>query len=84
MMHQRLLDLAWMGALAEDGTPGPTELVDITRFPRPEGLLRAEKALLEATEDLRRHVPAHVMWVSLGDEIGRVGVGGRVVPNRNP
>ncbi|MDG2148918.1 MAG: hypothetical protein P8N09_05270 [Planctomycetota bacterium] len=84
MMHQRLRDLAWMGALAEDGTPGPTELVDITRFPRPEGLLRAEKALLEATEDLRRHVPAHVMWVSLGDEIGRVGVGGRVVPNRNP
>jgi hypothetical protein len=76
MMHQRLRDLAWMGAVEENGAEGLTELVDIKRFPRPEGLLRAEKALLEATEDLRRHVPAHVMWVSLGDEIGQVGVGG--------
>jgi DNA polymerase III delta' subunit len=82
MMHQRLRELALAGAGAGSAGSGLVAAVDVARFPRPEGLLAAEKALLEASEDLRRHVPAHVMWVALGREIARVGVGGPDARNR--
>lgn len=82
LMHQRLRDLALMAAGGAVPSIGPEAALDVAAFPGPEVLLAAEKALLEATEDLRRHVPAHVMWVALGAEIARVGVGGPGARNR--
>ena len=58
--------------------------VDVGRFPAPEALRSAETAVLEASEDMRRHVATQVLWVALGREIARARVVGRVAAERNP
>ncbi len=82
VMHQRLRDLAFLqGGGAPEGVR-TTAVVDAAAFPATETLLAAEEAVLEATADFRRHVPAHVTWVALGHEIAHEGVGGPASPKR--
>lgn len=67
VLHARLADLvALAGGAAADAarTPAPAEL---GAMGGPDRLLAAERALLEASMDLRRHVPAAVSWTALAD-----------------
>lgn len=78
LLHARLRD----HALAEAGSPTPAATWGMV--PRPEGgggpdgpgrpWDALERALLEATEDIRRHVPAPVVWTALGLSL-TIGVG---------
>lgn len=76
LFHQRLRDLALSHAGGTD--PGPTGGIpdDLRRLPN-DALFSLESALLVAHADLRRHVPAGVLWLALGlaAEVARMGVG---------
>ncbi len=82
VLHQRVRDLVLLVSGGDPDAARTSAAVDVARFPSADRLLRAEKPLLEAVEDLRRHVPPHVTWLALGLEIARVGVGGDGAANR--
>ncbi len=55
-------------------TPAPA---DPEQLPEAEPLLAADAVLMEAAEDLRRHIPPQVAWSGLGLGLATIGVGVR-------
>ena len=76
LLQLRLRDHALAGAGGRDDQRVTAADVDVAALPPPEALLQAHGAVLEAVQDGRRHLPAHVSWLALGREIARARVGG--------
>jgi hypothetical protein len=84
VLHLRLRDVILVregGDPSVAVTPVP---VDPVGFPATDRLIACETPVLEAVQDLRRHVPVAVLWVALGSEIARARVGARALSEPNP
>jgi DNA polymerase-3 subunit delta' len=76
VLRTRLRDLALhRSGASETALTGAPEAIEA--LPGVETLLALDEALLEAAEDLRRHLPAEVAWTVLGSRLATAAGGVR-------